>query len=108
LQKNFKNCLFVENEMSKRTFCSEFYVFIFVVPVAARLGGNVWAHMGPTYNNGDESDNWCGSHTRVPPEMLGPQYYYAPNAGIRNYFAIGQSTVESVLSQYKLDDAFCM
>jgi hypothetical protein len=47
--------------------------------------------MSATYDNGDRSDNWCGSHTQVPQELLGPAFYDAPTCGYRNIFVIGKS-----------------
>jgi hypothetical protein len=66
------------------------------------------AYMGLTYENGDKSDNWCGSHTKVPQEMVGPQYYDTPKCGIRNYFGIGQFGIENLPWVNGLDDAICM
>jgi len=79
-----------------------------VVPVAARFDTNSWAYMSPTYDNGDKSDNWCGSHTKVVQEMIGPEYYDAPKCGIRNYFGIGQTKIENLPWTNDFDNAICM
>jgi hypothetical protein len=64
--------------------------------------------MSATYDNGDESDNWCGSHTPVPPEMLGPQYYVAPQCGTRKYFAIGNKKLESINWVTYMSNTICV
>jgi hypothetical protein len=79
-----------------------------VVSVSSRLSGNLWSHISATYDNGDKSDNWCGSHTPVPREIIGSEYYDAPKCGIRNYFIIGMLKIEQLIWASGVDDAICM
>jgi hypothetical protein len=64
------------------------------------------AFMGATYDNGDRSDNWCGSHTQVPQEMIGPAYYDAPQCGNRNIFVIGK-TIDQMIWRGFVDFVIC-
>jgi hypothetical protein len=50
--------------------------------------------MSATYDNGDKSDNWCGSHTKVPQEIIGPEFYGTPRCDNRNFFAIGDLQID--------------
>jgi hypothetical protein len=52
------------------------------------LNGGYWTYMELTYDNGNKSDNWCRSHTLVPPELLKDKYYQLSESGSRNYIAL--------------------
>lgn len=62
-----------------------------------------------TYDNGDKSDNWCDSHTKVPKEIFGPELYDAPICGQRNAFYMRNAGIKKAYySFFAADFAICM
>jgi hypothetical protein len=72
------------------------------------VGSNNWAYIALSYDNGDKSDNWCGSHKKVPSEMILPTFYTAPKCGVRNLFACGRDKVEHIGFTETMDHYICM
>lgn len=82
--------------------------FLLHIAVNARLVSNLWIYFGLTYDNGDKSDNWCGSHTKVPVEMILPAYYTTPKCGVRNLFGASKLQVEHCSFTEIMDNFICM
>jgi len=76
--------------------------------VAAIFGQSFWIYIGLTYDNGDMSDNWCGTHTSLPPGMIGATFYTAPKCGERNLFAISSTGTQNVLWKDEINYYICM
>jgi hypothetical protein len=59
-----------------------------IIIVSTILNGGYWTYMELTYDNGNKSDNWCRSHTPVPPELLKDEYYQMSASDSRNYIVL--------------------
>ena len=83
------------------------FCFIYNFAVASKAGSNMWGFISLTYDNGDKSDNWCGSHTKVPVEMTPSTFYATPKCGIRNLFAYGKNLIENIVFTKSIDYFIC-
>jgi len=76
--------------------------------VASYLASNYWFYIGLTYDNGDMTDNWCGTHTPAPPGMIGATYYTAPMCGVRNLFVATPTGIQNIPWTNAMDYYICM
>lgn len=63
---------------------------LYYAAVASYLQSGAWSYLQLTYDNGDMSDNWCRSHTLVPPELVSRAFYQVNQlkCGSRSYLAL--------------------